>query len=99
SSCSDFATSPSGYHLKVGFLLPFFADRRSSDRCYGLLYASLTYQFQAKKNQVIASSLLMVGTERLELSHLAALEPKSSASTNFATSPLAVYIIVGTHKR
>ncbi len=29
----------------------------------------------------------MVGTERLELSHLAALEPKSSASTNFATSP------------
>ena len=35
----------------------------------------------------------MVGTERLELSHLAALEPKSSASTNFATSPMAVYII------
>ena len=29
----------------------------------------------------------MVGTERLELSHLAALEPKSSASTNSATSP------------
>jgi hypothetical protein len=36
---------------------------------------------------------MMVGTERLELSHLAALEPKSSASTNFATSPMAVYII------
>ena len=35
----------------------------------------------------------VVGTERLELSHLAALEPKSSASTNFATSPMAVYII------
>ena len=35
----------------------------------------------------------LVGTERLELSHLAALEPKSSASTNFATSPMAVYII------
>ncbi len=32
----------------------------------------------------------MVGTERLELSHLAALEPKSSASTNFATSPTRV---------
>lgn len=28
-------------------------------------------------------------TERLELSHLAALEPKSSASTNSATSALA----------
>ncbi len=27
----------------------------------------------------------MVRTERLELSHLAALEPKSSASTNSAT--------------
>ena len=30
----------------------------------------------------------MVGTKRLELLHLAALEPKSSASTNFATSPV-----------
>ena len=29
----------------------------------------------------------MVGSERLELSHLAALEPKSSASTNSATTP------------
>ena len=29
----------------------------------------------------------MVGTERLELSRVAPLEPKSSASTNFATSP------------
>lgn len=28
----------------------------------------------------------VVRKERLELSHLAALEPKSSASTNFATS-------------
>ena len=35
----------------------------------------------------------MVGTERLELSHLAALEPKSSASTNFATSPLNTQIL------
>lgn len=31
---------------------------------------------------------LMVRTERLELSHLAALEPKSSVSTNFTTSAL-----------
>ena len=30
----------------------------------------------------------MVRKERLELSHLAALEPKSSAYTNFATSAL-----------
>jgi len=35
----------------------------------------------------------VVGAERLELSRLAALEPKSSASTNFATPPMAVYII------
>ena len=35
----------------------------------------------------------MVGAKRLELLHLAALEPKSSASTNFATPPMAVYII------
>ena len=31
----------------------------------------------------------MVRTERLELSHLAALEPKSSVSTNFTTSAYA----------
>ena len=37
----------------------------------------------------------MVGTERLELSHLAALEPKSSASTNFATSPSGYQLNVG----
>ena len=43
-------------------------------------------KFQAKKNKASTLSLLMVGTERLELSHLAALEPKSSASANFATS-------------
>lgn len=28
-----------------------------------------------------------MGPERLELSHIAALDPKSSASTNFATGP------------
>ena len=32
--------------------------------------------------------LSVVRTERLELSHLAAPEPKSGASTNFATSAL-----------
>tara|TARA_R110000868_G_scaffold4171_6_gene25870 strand:+ start:17778 stop:18014 length:237 start_codon:yes stop_codon:yes gene_type:complete len=35
----------------------------------------------------------MVRKERLELSHLAALEPKSSASTNFATSAKQPQII------
>ena len=30
----------------------------------------------------------MVGPERLELSHIAAPDPKSGASTNFATGPL-----------
>ncbi len=32
----------------------------------------------------------MVRTERLELSHLAALEPKSSVSTNFTTSAICI---------
>ena len=36
----------------------------------------------------------MVGLERLELSHLAALEPKSSASTNSATAPFRYSIII-----
>ena len=37
----------------------------------------------------------MVGPERLELSHIAALDPKSSASTNFATGPwLFIYYSV-----
>lgn len=34
----------------------------------------------------------MVGPERLELSHIAALDPKSSASTNFATGPWHLFI-------
>jgi hypothetical protein len=35
---------------------------------------------------VIGALINLVRKERLELSHLAALEPKSSAYTNFATS-------------
>ena len=35
-----------------------------------------------------------MGPERLELSHIAALDPKSSASTNFATGPDRIYLIV-----
>ena len=36
--------------------------------------------------------LNMVGAKRLELLHLAALEPKSSASTNFATPPMGMHL-------
>ncbi len=35
----------------------------------------------------------MVGPERLELSHRKTLDPKSSASTNFATGPFDIAII------
>lgn len=40
-----------------------------------------------KKRTFPGSLFIMVGPERLELSHIAALDPKSSASTNFATGP------------
>ena len=36
--------------------------------------------------------LALVRKERLELSRLAALEPKSSASTNFATPPMGMHL-------
>ena len=39
-----------------------------------------------KKAAKISCFLYVVRMERLELSHLAAPEPKSGASTNFATS-------------
>jgi hypothetical protein len=42
------------------------------------------------------NALLMVRTERLELSHLAAPEPKSGVSTNFTTS--AKYLLLKTIK-
>ncbi len=34
----------------------------------------------------------MVGEERLELSHLAALAPKASVSTNFTTRPILKWL-------
>ena len=49
---------------------------------------------QHLNNQVLFSYIL-VRMERLELSHLAALEPKSSASTNFATSASMRSAIIG----
>ena len=41
-----------------------------------------------KQNWSTRNKTRMVRTERLELSHLAALEPKSSVSTNFTTSAI-----------
>ena len=43
--------------------------------------------------------LSLVRTERLELSHLSAPEPKSGASTNFATSAECEAIILGNGKK
>ena len=40
------------------------------------------------KGNANADAAMLVRTERLELSHLSILEPKSSASTNSATSAL-----------
>ncbi len=45
-----------------------------------------------KTQQINAGFSMMVRKERLELSHLAAPEPKSGASTNSATS--ATYLVV-----
>ena len=45
-------------------------------------------------SQLILSNLNMVRKERLELSHLAAPEPKSGASTNSATSAFVSIIIL-----
>jgi hypothetical protein len=53
---------------------------------------------RAQKNQpelVFLVLLLMVRKERLELSHLTAPEPKSGASTNFATSAILMVAMTG----
>ena len=42
---------------------------------------------KAFQSLIRIANFKMVGPERLELSHIAALDPKSSASTNFATGP------------
>ena len=49
-------------------------------RCFG------AKRFRSKQNKITVMPLISMRTERLELSHLAILEPKSSASTNSATS-------------
>ena len=47
-----------------------------------------------EKRRLFLTFFLMVGGRRLELLHIAALDPKSSASTNFATRPYLRYLIV-----
>ena len=93
SASTNFATSPSN-------LLRFFKFGRGSrtrtlTNGFGDRHATITpiLCFRLLTLLIKSSKISLVGTERLELSHLAALEPKSSASTNFATSPMAVYII------
>ncbi len=57
--------------------------------------AWLSYHIKLNHKKARNSCCLkLVGAKRLELLHLAALEPKSSASTNFATPPMDVYISV-----
>ena len=48
------------------------------------VYSGIDVKKAARKLLILS----VVRTERLELSHLAAPEPKSGASTNFATSAL-----------
>ena len=93
SASTNFATSPSGYQLSVGFLSNFGRGSRirTLTNGFGDRHATITPILYSAS--LLNCSSKLVGTERLELSHLAALEPKSSASTNFATSPMAVYII------
>ena len=49
-----------------------------------VVYSGIDVKKAARKLLILS----VVRTERLELSHLAAPEPKSGASTNFATSAL-----------
>lgn len=46
---------------------------------------------QNKKRTLSDSLFVLVGGRRLELLHIAAPDPKSGASTNFATRPLVIF--------
>ena len=50
------------------------------------LTAAITFVLNKKWRPFAGHHHLIVRMERLELSHLAALDPKSSVSTNFTTS-------------
>ena len=63
-----------------------FGDRHAT--ITPILYRQLNHSDLIIKSKIIVLLLSMVGAKRLELLHLAALEPKSSASTNFATPHL-----------
>ena len=65
---------------------PFFAKVKKLKAVLILnrVYSGIDVKKAARKLLILS----VVRTERLELSHLAAPEPKSGASTNFATSAL-----------
>ena len=93
SASTNFATSPSGYQLSVGLFFKLW-QRIKDSNLDERFWRPSCYHYTNPLLAILLNLLSkLVGTERLELSHLAALEPKSSASTNFATSPMAVYII------
>src|SRR5690606_2083742 len=81
SASTNFATSPRGIYI-----MEIISSSQHA-------YKKTTLVVFNENESRFYCTCRLVGTERLELSHLAALEPKSSASTNFATSPMAVYII------
>ncbi len=80
--------------VMVGFVLIFFSViksflvNREAFRCTSenpLLLKIKSQIYPHKKSSSIKRSFLFVQAERLELSHLAALDPKSSVSTNSTT--------------
>ena len=60
----------------------WLCNNKSESRPHYLLY------FQTKKASRLREAFFKVRAERLELSHLAALDPKSSVSTNSTTPAL-----------
>ncbi len=73
-------------------------DLEKKINTFNKIFYSFNTKFQTQKNLLKAGFDIwskmyypkMVGLERLELSHLAAPEPKSGASTNSATAPFSL---------
>ena len=81
--------APCAYFLGIGAVVLSGLILKKTKLFFDLVFfIALNIKLQAiKKHDKNHAFSNMVGTERLELSRIAALEPKSSASTNFATSP------------
>jgi hypothetical protein len=81
------------HNYAIVFRLPT-AEINSMVRAFGISneddIRSTFMPLRRKKTAVSGCFLSVVRMERLELSHLAAPEPKSGASTNFATSAFRV---------